>query len=557
LVTKIANLVKDKKVSGISDIRDETNKEGIRVVIEVKRDGKPKTILNKLYKYTEMQKSFSANMLALVDGEPQTITLKNYIQYYITHRQEVIIRENEYDLAKSREREHILEGLMIALDNLDEVIKTIRESKDADIARTNLMERFKLTEIQAQAILDMQLRRLAALERQKIEQEYKDIKAKIADLLDILATPARVITMITDELTEISEKYGDERRTKVFKNKVGEFNEEDLIAREDVIVTVSEKGYIKRMKADSYQLQNRGGVGKKAMTTREDDAVSHLFFCSTHDDIMFFTNKGRVFVQKVFEIPEFGRTARGQAVINLINIDQNELVTSILTKKKEGNIIDEDISQEREEEAEKKIGKFKYLCMVTKKGTVKKTLLEEYENIRSNGLIAIKLADDDELTWVKPTRGDDEITIVTHLGKSIRFKESDVRDTGRASMGVRGIKMKSDEDYVIAADVIRAKEVFLLTISEKGFGKVTRLDQFSQQGRGGQGIYAARLNKKTGNLAAARLLDHPKLELLIMSAEGQVVRIKTDALPERNRQTSGVKLIRLKGDDTVAAIAIV
>jgi DNA gyrase subunit A len=556
LVAKIADLVKEKRVVGISDIRDESNRVGMRIVVEVKRDGNPNTILNKLYKYTEMQKTFSANMLALVDGEPQVVTLKAYNELFVSHRQEIIIREREFELAKAREREHILEGLLIALDNLDEVINTIRNSKDADIARTNLMEKFKLSEIQAQAILDMQLRRLAALERLKIEEEYKEIQKLIAELLDILGKPERVIAIISEELAQIAEKFGDERRTKVFKGKVGEINEEDLVASENVIITVSEKGYIKRMPDNEYQLQKRGGIGKRGMTTREDDAVSHIFWCNTHDDILFFTNKGRVFVKKVYEIPEFGRTAKGLAVINLINIESGELVTSILTKKKEGMIVDEDVLQENELGREQKAGDYQFLFMSTSKGTVKKTLLSEYLNIRSNGLVAIKLAPGDELTWVKPTRGNDEIIMVTRMGKSIRFNEADVRETGRASMGVRGIKLK-ENDFVISADVVRKKENLLLTISEKGFGKVTIIEQFGIQNRGGQGIFAAKVTGKTGELVSARLIDHPSMELLIMSAQGQAVRIKTDDLPERNRQTSGVRLIRLRGDDRVAAIAIV
>ncbi len=557
LITKMAALVKDDKVKGISDIRDESNKDGIRVVVEIKRDGKPKTILNKLYKYTEMQKNFNANMLALIEGDPQILTLKKYLELFVSHRQEIIIRKKEYDLAKSREREHILEGLMIALDNLDEVIKTIRESKDADIAKTALMKKFKLTDIQAQAILDMQLRRLAALERQKIEDEYKEIKAKIEDLVDILSKPERVIKIIKQQLKDIKDKYGDERRSKVFKGKIGEINEEDLVANEEVIVTVSEKGYIKRMQASAYKLQNRGGVGKKGMTTKDNDVVSHIFFCNTHDDILFFTSKGRVFAEKVYEIPEYGRTAKGQPVINLIDIDQDELVTSILTRKEKGEIIDEDISQEGEENKEKKQGKFKYFFMATEKGTVKKTEIKEFENIRSNGLIAIKLSSDDKLAWVKPTRGDDEIILVTKKAKSIRFNEEDVRPTGRATMGVIGIKFKDKDDEIICADVVRKDEIFLLTISENGYGKVTQIGQFNSQNRGGQGVYAARVTKKTGDLAAARLLDHPHMELLIMSTAGQGVKIKTDDLPERNRQTSGVRLIKLKGETKVAAIAIV
>ncbi len=557
LVTKIADLVRDKKVLGISDIRDESNRTGMRIVIEIKRDGKPKTILNKLFKYTEMQKSFSANMLALVNGEPKVITLKDYIEYFVSHRQEIIIREREFELAKAREREHILEGLMIALDNLDEVIRIIRESKDADIAKTSLMSTFKLSEIQAQAILDMQLRRLAALERQKIEEEYNQIKQTIKELLDILSKPERVLEIINTDLTEINDKYADKRRTKVFKGKIGEISDEDLVADEQVVVTVSEKGYIKRITTSEYQTQNRGGSGKKAMSTREDDAVKHIFICSTHDDILFFTNKGRVFFQKVYDIPEFSRTAKGQAIINLINIDQSELITSILTKRKTGLIVDIEMLQEGQESLEAAKGNFKYFFMATAKGTVKKTSLSDYANIRSNGLIAIKLDANDELVWVKPTRGDDEVILVTKEGRSIKFNEADVRETGRASMGVRGIRLKTADDIVIAADVVRTKENLLLTISEKGFGKVTKIEQFTKQGRGGQGIFAARTTAKTGKLVAARLIDHPSAELLIMSANGQAVRIKTDNLPERNRQTSGVILIRIKGDDKVAAIAIV
>lgn len=557
LVTKIADLVREKRVVGIADIRDESNRTGIRVVVEIKRDGQPNAILNKLFKYTELQKSFSANMLALVQGEPKVITLKDYIQLFISHRQEVIIREGEYDLAKAREREHILEGLMIALDHLDEVIKTIRESADAEIAKANLISRFKLSEIQATAILEMQLRRLAALERQKIEDEYKEIKKTIAELLDILAKPARVTAIIDEQLAELSDKYGDKRRTKVIRSKIGEMNEEDLVAEEEVVVTISERGYVKRLKATEYQLQNRGGVGKRAMTTREDDSVKNVFSCSTHDEIWFFTNRGRVFFKKVYEIPEFGRTAKGLAIVNLINIEPTELITTILTKRKGGQFVDEDIIQEGEEQRETAAGEYKYLFMATSRGTVKKTELADYANIRSNGLIAIKLDNGDELVWARPTRGEDEVILVSREGRSIRFNEKDVRETGRASMGVRGIRLKGESDKVIACDVVRTQENLLLTISEKGFGKVTKLEQFGVQGRGGQGIFAARTTPKTGKLVAARIINHPHKELLIMSAAGQAVRIRTDNLPERNRQTSGVILIRLRSDDKVAAIVIV
>lgn len=555
LVSKIAELVKDKKIEGISDIRDESNKLGIRVVIDLKRDSKPKTLLNKLYKYTEMQKAFNANMLALVNGEPKLLNLKRILELFIEHRQEIIIRRSEYDLARAREREHILEGLMIALDNLDEVINTIRSSKDADIAKENLMKKFKLSEIQSQAILDMQLRRLAALERQKIEEEYKQIKITIADLLALLSSASTILKTIVDELTELKEKSGDIRRTKVHKGKVGEFNEEDLIAKEEVIVTISEQGYIKRMKQDTYTLQKRGGVGKKGMTTKEDDGVAHILSCNTHDEILFFTSKGRMFNLRVYDIPEFGRTARGQAVINLINIEQDETIQSVLTRNPDGRIYDEDITQEGETKTES--GKYKYLFMATRHGIVKKTSLEEFANIRANGLIAIKLSDGDELAWVKPTTGKDEIMLITRKVRCIRFKEADVRETGRATMGVKGITFKFKDDKVIVMDVIRKLEEFVLSVSELGYGKVTDLSEFPTQNRGGMGVFTARVNKKTGDLASARIIDHPDLELLIITQSGLAVRIPTNELPKRSRQTAGVRLMKMKSDDTVTAIAII
>jgi len=555
LVVKIADLVKDKRIEGVSDIRDESNKLGIRVVIDLKRDAKPKTLLNKLYKYTEMQKAFNANMLALVDGEPKLLNLKRILELFIQHRQEIIIRRSEYDLAKAREREHILEGLMIALDNLDEVINTIRNSADADIAKSNLMSKFKLSEIQAQAILDMQLRRLAALERQKIEEEYKQIKKTIAELLALISSPEKILTTISDELKELKEKYSDDRRTKVFKGKVGEISEEDLVAKEDVIITISEQGYIKRMKQDTYTVQKRGGKGKRGASMKEDDGISHILSCSTHDDILFFTSAGRVFALKVYDIPEFGRQARGQAIVNLINTEQNEHIQSVLTKSAEGKIFDEDTTQEKEQE--KETSDYKYLLMATRLGVVKKTALEEFENIRANGLIAIKLADDDELAWVKPTTGDNEVVLITKKARSIRFNEDDVRATGRATMGVRGINFKFDDDEVIVMDVVRNEEDLILTVSENGYGKVTSLKDYPTQGRGGMGVFGARVNSKTGDLATARILDHPELELLIMSADGQAVRIPTNNLPQRNRQTSGVRLMKLPKKDRVTAIAII
>lgn len=556
LLARIAQLAKDKKIEGISDLRDESNREGIRIVIELKREAKPKTVENQLYKYTELQKSFNANILALVDGEPRLLNIREILELFVSHRQEIITRRSEVELAKAREREHILEGLMIALDNLDEVINTIRSSKDAEVAKQNLMSKFKLSEIQAQAILDMQLRKLAALEREKIENEYKEILKTIESLLATLNSPEKILSIVKDELAEIKAKFGDERKTKVFKGDVDELSEEDLVAEEKTYVTISTQGYIKRVKNDTYTVQNRGGSGKKAVETKDDDSVRHVFNCSTHDEVMFFTNSGKVYSLKVFEIPEYSRTAKGIPVVNLINISQGELITSILTRSKDGFVLDEDIVQEGEAVRESKGKEFKYLFMATRLGVVKKTLISEFDNIRSNGLIAIGLTDGDELVWVKPTDGNDEIILVTMLAKSIHFSESDVRETGRTSQGVRGIKLQK-EDQVISMDIVRIKENLMLTISENGFGKMTELSQFGLQNRGGSGVFAAKINAKTGKLVVARVLDHPGKELLILSTKGQAIKIPTNDLPQRNRQTSGVTLMRMKGGDKVAAVAVV
>lgn len=557
LIVKIAQLYKDKKIEGISDLRDESSsREGIRVVVDLKKDAKPKTVQNQLYKYTELQKSFNANMLALVDGEPKLLNLKEILQYFIIHRQEITIRRNEFELGKLREREHILEGLMIALDNIDEIISTIRNSKDAETAKTALMAKFKLSDIQSQAILDMQLRKLAALERQKIEEEYKQVTQSIKDTLVLLNSPEKILEVIKAELKEVKEKFGDERLTKIINGKPGEINEEDLIPKEETFVTISEQGYIKRVKNDSYQSQKRGGVGKKAMTTKEDDAVRHVFNCNTHDEVMFFSNKGKVYALKVYEIPEYSRIAKGIPLVNLINIEPDELITSVLTRSADGYILDEDTTQEGEQKTENKGTEYKFLFMATKLGVVKKTEITLFDNIRSNGLIAINLDAGDELVWVKPTKGSNTVILITKGAKSIHFKEEDVRETGRASRGVRGIKLKGD-DFVISMDVIRKLEDFMLTISEKGFGKLTVLDNFTIQNRGGSGIFAAKVGERTGKLAIARVLDHPQKELLILSALGIGVKIPTNDLPVQGRQTSGVRLMKVKQDDKVAAIAVV
>jgi DNA gyrase subunit A len=556
LLAKIAQLYKDKKLEGISDLRDESNREGIRIVVELKKEAKPKTVENQLYKYTELQKSFNANMLALVHGEPKLLTLREYLEHFISHRQEVVIRRFEHELGKAKEREHILEGLMIALDHLDEVIALIRKSADAEVAKEGLMKKFKLSEIQAQAILDMQLRKLAALEREKIENEYNEIKKKVKEIITTLHSPEAILTIVKDELLELKDKFGDERKTKVFKGDVDEFSQEDLIANESAFVMISTQGYIKRIKGDSYTTQHRGGTGKLAITAKEDDSIRHVFSCQTHDEILFFTNLGKVYALKVHEIPEYQRTAKGLPVVNLINISNNELVTSVLTRSAAGHILDEEEIQEGEAKREKQGVDYKFLMMATKKGVVKKTTLSEYDNIRSNGLIAITLMPNDELIWVKPTTGKNTIILVTQEAKSIHFKEEDVRETGRSSQGVRGIKMKED-DIVISMDVVRKEETFMLTVSENGFGKMSELAQFTVQNRGGSGIFAAKVNSKTGKLVVARILDHPEKELLILSTKGQGIKIPTNSLPLRGRQTTGVILIRVRDGDKVAAVAIV
>lgn len=557
LIAKIAALYKDKKIEGISDLRDESNsREGIRVVIELKKDAKPKTIQNQLYKYTELQKAFNANMLALVNGDPRLLNIKQILQLFISHRQEVVIRRSEFELGKLREREHILEGLMIALDNIDEIIETIRNSADAETAKTALMAKFKLSDIQAQAILDMQLRKLAALERKKIELEYKEVLQAIKDTLILLNSPEKILDVIKMELIEVQEKFGDERKTKVKKGDIDELAEEDLVPLEEAIVTVSKQGYIKRVKHDSLSAQKRGGIGKKAMTTKEDDEVRHVFTCSTHDEILFFSNKGKAYALKVYEIPEYSRTAKGLPIVNLINILPDELITSILTRSSEGHILDEDTKQEGEEKLEKEGSKYKFLVMATKMGVVKKTELKQFDSIRANGLIAINLDHKDELVWVRPTTGDNHIIIVSRNAKSIHFHETDIRETGRSSRGVRGIRLKED-DYVISMDIVRRKEDFMLTISEQGYGKLSVLENFTVQNRGGSGIFAAKVTPKTGKLVVARIFDHPNKELLILSSKGLGIRIPTQNLPVQSRQTSGVRLMKVRPGDNVATTAVV
>ena len=541
LVAKIADLVKEKRVDGISDLRDESDRHGIRVVVELKRDAHPKKVLNNLYQHTDLQTTFPVNMVALVDGTPQTCTLKLILEEYLKHRQCVIRRRSEFELAEAKKREHILEGLKIAVDHIDEVISIIKKSKDADEAKGKLMTRFKLSDIQATAILDMQLRRLAALEREKIEDELAMIRETISYLTDLLEHPEKIFHVIKEELVKLKEKYGDARKTRVFKSKVWEFSEEQLIPNEDTILTMSQSGYIKRVPPMSFKTQERGGKGVIGMTTKEEDAIDMVVSAKTHDNLLFFTEKGKVYQVRAWELPETSRQSKGQAIVNVINIESGEKVTSLLT-----------YTLNTKEQKETGV---KFIVMATKKGVIKKSRLSEYENIRRNGLLAIKLDPGDELEWVKLTGGNDEILMVSHEGKSIRFNELEVRATGRDTMGVRGILLKGN-DYLVSMDVITRenKSHDFLTIMEKGIGKKTTISGFHKQRRGGQGVKVAEVKDKTGKVVVSQIIPSDTEGLIITSMKGQVVKLPIASIPRLGRATSGVILMRFTDkSDTVAA----
>jgi DNA gyrase subunit A len=541
LVARIADLVKEKKLEGISDLRDESDRRGIRVYVELKRDARPKQVLNNLFKYTALQTTFPVNMVALVDNTPQTCTLKVILEEYVKHRHNVIRRRSEFELKEAKAREHILEGLKIAVDHIDEVISIIKKSKDADEAKQKLMKRFGLSDLQTTAILDMQLRRLAALERQKIEDELAMVRETIAYLEDLLAHPEKILKVVKTELLKLKERYGDARKTKVFKSKVGEFSEEQLIANEDVIITMSESGYIKRLPRTTFKMQERGGKGVIGMTTKEEDTIDKIISAQTHDNMLFFTNRGRVYQVRVWDIPETTRQAKGQAVVNLINTEQNEKVTSVLT-----------YSLKRAEQKEKGV---EYILMATKRGTIKKSKLSEYENIRRSGIVAIKLESEDELTWAKLTSGGDDILVVSHEGKSIRFTEAEVRPTARDTMGVRGILLKGT-DFVVSVDVINAemKKGDFLTVMEKGIGKKTAIKDFPKQKRGGQGIKVAEVKDKTGKVVVSQIVPVDTDSVILTSVKGQVVKLPINSVPRLGRATSGVILMRFADkSDTIAA----
>jgi len=542
LIEKIAELVKTKKIDGIRDIRDESDRDGVRVVIELKNDAYPKKILNRLYKLTDLQKAFHVNMLALVDGiQPRILNLKMILEYYILHREEVIKRRTQFELNKAKERAHILEGLNKALDHINEVIKTIKKAPTKEKAHTDLIKKFKLSDKQATAILEMKLQTLAGLERKKIKDELEEKLKLIKKLETILKSRTKIRNIIKDELAEIKNKYGDERKTKIYKSAIGEFSQEDLVPSEDVIITLTKEGYIKRMSPQVYHVQRRGGKGVIGAAMKEEDIIDHLLLTNTHNDLLFFTNYGRVFQTKAYEIPESKRVAKGQSIVNFLQLSPNETVTAIISLKKED--------------------KTKFLVMATKNGIIKKTEIEEFSKVRRSGLIAIKLKSGDELRWVRSSEGKDEVAIVTSGGQSIRFKEKNIRAMGRSAAGVGAIKLKPSSS-VVSMDVIsdsKKEKNYILSISENGFGKLSDLKFYKTQHRGGSGIKTAIVNSKTGTIVGSRIISESQLEkdLIIVSQKGQVIRISLASVAKSGRATQGVRIMRLSGGDKVSSIAVV
>ncbi|EKD64164.1 MAG: hypothetical protein ACD_51C00059G0002 [uncultured bacterium] len=537
LVTKIADLVRDKKIKGITDIRDESNREGIRIVIELKKDSYPKKILNQLYKMTPMQTSFNMNMIALVDGiQPRLLNIKQVIGYFVEHRKEVITNRTKFELKIAKARAHILEGLKIALDHIDAIIETIKKSPTKEDAHASLMKKFKLSDLQAQAILEMRLQTLAGLEQKKIEDEYNEKLALIDKLEGILKDTKKVLKIMKDELAEIKEKYADARKTEIVEHAVGEISQKDTIPNAPMIITLTEENYIKRVTPSSFRTQKRGGKGVIGMSTKEEDEIDIIKGAMNHDNIMFFTNKGRVFRLPVYEIPQASRQAKGIPIVNLLQLGEDERITSILTSDEE------------------KTGK--YLFMATKKGTVKKTDMEDFKNIRKSGLIAIKLREGDTLEWVRQTIEKDKIVIVTHEGKCIQFDEADVRSMGRASTGVRGIRVK-EGDYCVQMDIVRNNNEDLLVVMENGLGKCTPLVSYRFQSRGGSGVKTANITAKTGKVIGASVIrEATESDLIVVSKQGQIIRVPLASIPSRGRATQGVYVMRLNEGDKVASISV-
>jgi len=540
LIETMANLVRDGKILGIRDIRDESDKDGVRIVVDLKKDAYPQKILNKLYTMTDLQKNFGVNMLALVDGiEPTVLNLKSILEYYIVHRKNVVVRRTKFDLEKARDRAHILEGLKKALDHIDAVISTIRKSETKEIAHANLMKKFKLSDKQATAILEMRLQTLAGLERKKIEDELKEKLAIIKELEAILKSEKRIFAIVKDELLKVKEKFGDERKTRIIKSGIGEFKQEDLIPNEEAIITITEKGYIKRMNPSIYKVQKRGGKGVIGATTKEEDAIKKVMAVMTHDNLLFFSNSGKVFQTKAYEIPESSRVAKGQSVVNFLQLSSDEIVTAIIAFSKDDN--------------------YKYLFMSTENGTVKKSSLDEFENVRRSGLVAIKLEKGDALRWVEATSGSDEVIITTSNGQAIRFRETDVRPMGRNATGVRGIKTKKD-DKVVSMNIVlkNQKGNQLLIIMENGYGKRSDLKSYKVQKRGGSGIKTAKVTAKTGKIVGADVINVDDIEqdLILSSEKGQIIRISLKDVSVLGRATQGVRVMRPDAGDKVSAITV-
>lgn len=538
LIEKIADLVKEKKISGISDIRDESSRGDVKIVVDLKKDAYPNKLLNQLYKLTPLQTTFHYNMLALIDGiQPRILGLQDILGEYIKHRQSVVRRRTQYELGKAKDRAHILEGLKTALDHIDEVISVIRKSETTDDAQANLIKKFKLTEIQAKAILAMQLRALAGLERKKIDDELKELLSLIEKLKGILADEKKILKIVKDEILEIKKQFGDERRTKVVANELGKMSDEDLIPEEQVVVTLTSANYIKRSPIAEYKRQNRGGKGRRGMTTREEDVIEHVVNASTHDFLLFFTNRGRVFRLKTYEVPAVSLSAKGVALVNLLQLQPDEMVSAVIN-----------VSKDESNAA--------HLTMCTVKGVVKKTAFEHYRNVRSSGLITINLDKGDELRWVHTTSGDDEIVISTSQGQAIRFHEGDVRSMGRAARGVRGIRLRPG-DQVIGMDRVE-EGASIFVISEYGYGKRTKIAQFTPHARGGVGIRSAVVNNKTGKLIGVKTLSgDDSQEAILISSAGQTIRLGLKDIPDLGRATQGVRIMRLNGDDRVVSLALV
>ncbi len=538
MIKKIADLVNDKKLEGISTIRDESDRNGMRIVFVLRRDAIPNIVLNKLFKYSPLQSSFSVNNIALVKGRPHMLNLKDMIKYFVDHRHDVVVRRTKFELKKAEDRCHILEGLIIASDNIDDVIALIKASKNAEDARDNLIKTFKLSEIQAKAIVEMRLRQLTGLEQDKLRNEYEEIKKLIEDLKDILSDEKRRMNIISEELTEIKEKYGDDRRSKI-EYSGGDLSIEDMIPDEKVVITISHAGYIKRTSLDEYKVQNRGGVGQKASTTRNEDFLEDLFVGTNHQYMLFFTQKGKCFWMRVYEIPEGSRTSKGRAIQNLINIEQDDKVKAFICTKdlKDDNYINNH-----------------YVIMATKKGQVKKTSLEQYSRPRVNGINAITIKDDDELLEAKLTDGNSQVMLALKSGKAIRFEEAKTRPMGRNASGVRGIRLQHDEDEVIGMVAVNNMESNILVVSLNGYGKRSRLEDYRITNRGGKGVKTISITEKTGDLVAIKNVDDSN-GLMIINKSGIAIRMAVEDLRVMGRATQGVKLINIKDGDSIAAVA--